>query len=437
MSYDDGMVLGGQDATGDVDLYRSENLVVRQVAGENRDRWIVTFDHYGIGHGFDRLGFGEAWLRSQGISAIHVLGRSDDWYQYADIEEALATVRFATTGASRVITYGSSMGAYAALRFADAVGATDVLALSPQYSVSPEVAPHEDRWPQDADRIKWLARLNGPILSKARTIIVYDPAGPDRWHGERIEADVPVQSILLPYTSHPVTTYIYEGGLLSPMLKDLLDGTFDPRTFRQMARRHRARSGIYLGELAAAQPLRRQAAALALAQRAIDISPAGAHARVSLAGILSRDGRHDEAVEILTTVVEENARGFPYLVHLGHALLATGRVKDARAVVEEILDQATNFAHLYAWAAHIGWLDGDVSFARRHIRRAVRLAPSNAHYLRLAVDFHFGAPLVSEPRGVKVTPWLRAARWVMRRRSLIQPWLEMASLDSAVSRPKP
>lgn len=429
------MVSDDQDSTEVVELYRSETLVVRQLAGEDRDRWIVTFDHYGIGQGFDRPGFGQAWLSNQGISAIHVMGRGDDWYQYADIHAALATVREATRGASRIVIYGSSMGAYAAVRFADAVGATDVLALSPQYSIAPEVAPHEDRWPQDAERIQWLPALNGPIQSTARIVVVYDPKGPDRWHGERIAADVAVQPVLLPYTSHPVTTYIHESGLLKSLLEDLLDGTFDPRAFRRLARNHRARSGTYLGELATAQPLRRRTAALALVQRAIDIDPKGVHARVSLAGILTRDGRHDEAVEILSAVVQESDRSFSYLVLLGNALLASGKVKETRAVIEEILDRTTNFAHLYAWAAYVGWRDGDVAFARRHIRKAVRLAPSNSQYLRLAVDFHFGAPLGSEPRGVKVTPWLRAARWVLRRQSMRQPLASLVGAGPLASRP--
>ena len=394
------------------ELFRSSDVVVRRVPAGNDDRWVVTFDHYGIGHGFDRPGFGEAYLQAQGISAIHVMGRAEDWYQYADMDAALTAVRQAIAGATRVVTYGSSMGAYAALRFADAVGATDVLALSPQYSIDPQVAPHEDRWLQSIRRIQWRPEMNGPLACSARAVVVYDPTGADRWHGDRIRADIACEPVLLPHTFHPVTTYLSETGLLTPLITGVLDGSFDARTLRREARSARAASGIYMGQLAAAQPRRRAETALAIARHAVQVSPASYHAQASLSQLLIKEGRHDEALKVLDTLVQSSGRTLGYVIDYGEALLVAGRLSEALPIAEEVAARADGLAHLYAWCAYVHWMNGRAGKARSLIRKAARLDPGEDFYRRTVIDYHLGARRTDGGQGVRVTPWLRVARWL-------------------------
>jgi hypothetical protein len=104
-------------------LYRSRDLLVRRVAAADMRRQVVTFDHYHGEDHFDRLAFGEAYLAANGIGAVHVLSRGNDWFHHADMDRALAAVHEAVAGAERVLAYGSSMGGYGAIRFADAIGA--------------------------------------------------------------------------------------------------------------------------------------------------------------------------------------------------------------------------------------------------------------------------------------------------------------------------
>jgi S-formylglutathione hydrolase FrmB len=72
--------------------------------------------------------------------------RTNDWFQYRDFDLVTKAVRALTRSAEHVLSYGSSMGGYGAIRFADAVGATQVLAFSPQYSIDRRVMPQEIRW---------------------------------------------------------------------------------------------------------------------------------------------------------------------------------------------------------------------------------------------------------------------------------------------------
>jgi Flp pilus assembly protein TadD len=430
----DRMDLGVEDSFEIRELYRSDRLVVRQAARADRDRWVVTFDNYGIGHGFDRPGFGEAWLRTQQISAIHVLGRAEDWYQYEDLSEALAVVRQAVKDASRVITYGSSMGGYAAVRFADAVGAHAALALSPQYTLDPEIASHDRRWSQDANRIEWLKGLNGPLAVDANVVLAFDPRGLDGWHGQRIAEETGAHQIRLPFTAHPVTSFLSEIGLLGELVLGVLHDVLDARTFQREARRRKRDSGVYLGEMAGLQPERRRPLALALARRAVEVSPSNHHARLSLARLLLHSGAHDEALVLFEGLVADSGRALTYLVDHGQALAKAGRSPEARAIAAEVIGQADQMAHLHGWAAHMCWLNGDTADARIHILRAIELDPGNTTYLRTAVNYHLRgrADLAAL---VRLTPLLAFTRWLSRNpvmRNAARAWVRRTVSAPAV-----
>ncbi len=409
------------------ELYRSDNVLVRRVAMADQSRWIITFDNYGIGQGFDRLGFGEDFLRHHGVSAIHVLGGGDDWYQYPEMIEAAAAIRTATAGASRVMTYGSSMGGYAALRFADAVGAKAVLALSPQYSLDPSAAPDERRWQQDAQRIRWIPAFNGPLRSGARPVVVYDPKGPDRWHGDRIATDIPVTSVRLPFTSHPVTTYLSEAGLLSQLVFDTMDGTVNGVAVEREGRRRRRNSSVYLAELAQSQPASRPLTALALARRAVEAGPTSPSALLSLGKLLSRMGRHDEALAVHKRLAEVTDRFVNYMIPYGDALFAAGDTQGACAVAREVVAAMPNVAHIQNWAGFMLWNAGFHNEAREAVKAAVRLHPSNAQYQKLLTTYRFSGLDPSAPGGAKPPLWLKAIRWWNRREpksALFRLWAE-------------
>ena len=420
------MELHTEDASGVLDLYRSDTIVVRRVATDNRDQWVITFDNYGIGHGFDRPGFGEDWLKAQGVSAIHVLGKAEDWYQYGDIDAALATVRKAVSGATRVMTYGSSMGGYAAIRFADAVGAHAALSLSPQYTLDPRIAAADRRWSQDSQRIEWIDRINGPLTTNARVVMAYDPWGLDGWHGRRIRGDIDVSPLRLPFTAHPATSFLSEIGLLGDLVLEVLNDRLDPSGFEREARRRRATSGVYLGELAGLQPAHRIRTALALARRAVAASPSNHHARLNLARLLLRNGEEVEAIELFEGLVRDSDRALTYLVDYGQALATVGRPAEARAIADEVMAQAAEVAHLNGWAARMCWLNGDTDAARDLIRHAVRLDPTNPAYLRVAADYHLGRRASGATDSVQPTPWLSLARWIGKHpvvRTATRNWL--------------
>jgi hypothetical protein len=199
-------------------LFANGEIAVRHRPAGDAMRHVVTFDHYHDHPGFDRPAFAEDFLQQRGIAATHVLTRDNRWFQYAEIDAILAAVRGTVREGANVLAYGSSMGGYAALRFADAVGAQRVLALSPQYSVDPRVVPEDRRWRSAQRRIRFRPELNGRIACAAEVTILYDPHGLDGLHVARVAADVPVRRVRVRHAGHPVGTFLGEIGQLADIM---------------------------------------------------------------------------------------------------------------------------------------------------------------------------------------------------------------------------
>lgn len=374
-----------------IELYRSDTLLVRQTPAGTSQNWVITFDHHSIGEGFDRLGFGEDFLFANGISAIHVLGRGNDWYQYDDIFDAMAKVREATAGATRKITYGSSMGGYAAVRLADAVGADGVLALSPQWSTNPSRASWEDRWPQDAHRVRWIDTIDGALQCRARPVLVYDPhVALDRRHVTQISGETSSVLVPVPYSGHPASTFLGEVSLLRPLLEDVLQDRFNLKATSEAIRARRSTSSVYLGTLAERQPAVRPRTALALARAARVAKPDSTLGMLSLARILTRTSNHDEAVTLHREIAVRTERLPLYLISFADALWISEARTEAIATAEEAVSGLPEIAHLRNWLAAMLWKHGARSTAIEQQKHAVALTPKNRRYRRRLYLYRIG-----------------------------------------------
>jgi len=363
-----------------MDIYRSDNLLVRRKPGRRTDHWVVTFDHYGINATFERPGFGEEFLAARDVSVMTILGRGNDWYQYPDIAAALAAARAALVRADRIVTYGSSMGGYAAIRFADALGAHACVAISPQYSNDPAKVPFEWRWPEDAKRIDWRNEPAGPIRCAADLVIVYDPTNEDGQHVRRIASDVRCRRIPIRYAAHPATTFLSSSGLLPELILSVLEGQFEGRSFGERAVAARKTDAVYLSEMARRQPVWRPRLGIALARRAVAAAPAADLFHHILACRLALAGRPDEALAAHATACRLSGEFWCYALPYAEALAASGDMPAAVALAGRLATNNADHAHIQHVLAHLLWLSGRRREALHHLGRAVRLAPRNAFY---------------------------------------------------------
>ncbi|OWK28438.1 hypothetical protein [Sphingomonas dokdonensis] len=280
------------------ELFRSADLLVRRAPAAVARRAgavIVTFGSYTTEHRLDRPGFGEEFLASIGIDAIHVINRHNRWYQHPERDAALATVAAAARDYARVITYGSSMGGYAALRYAQACGAQAAIGLSPQFSVDPRIVPWETRWQADVARTRFAER---DYAGAPEGYVVFDPClALDARHAAMIVAASGATAIPIPFGGHPVGPLLVETGALQAAIRAIVAGTFNPAEMRRHVRRERRRSQHHHFVLARHCAPRHPETALRLLERAAAIEPES-HLLSARAVLLDTLGRSAEAAPL-------------------------------------------------------------------------------------------------------------------------------------------
>jgi hypothetical protein len=148
------------------------------------------------------------------------------------------------------VTSGSSMGGYAALRFAETLGAAASIAVGPQYSPRPAVVPGETRYESYIAGTEFLYEDTLVISSRVRNFIIYDPLfRRDRSHIERFRSQARVVPITVHAGGHTPSIMLEQCGLLAECVLQLLAGTFDVLSLRTRMRQRRRSSTEYWKEL--------------------------------------------------------------------------------------------------------------------------------------------------------------------------------------------
>ncbi|MDO6412986.1 hypothetical protein Q4F19_01185 [Sphingomonas sp. BIUV-7] len=355
-------------------LFRSDHVEVRRILAGDLRHQIVTFESYHDDGGFERTGFGETFFERAGFTGIHVLSAGNDWYQYPEIDAVLAVIREAVSGAERVLTYGSSMGGYAAVRFADAVGATHVLSLSPQYSIDPRRVSADRRWWWDQKRIGFLSRHNGTISCAADVVVAYDPTLKlDRLHAELIGRDVRARFLRLDYAGHPVTTVLSELHLLQTMAVAFATGPLDLGAIQGEFRRRREEASMWLAEYSSRLPEGGKVRAHELAARAVSLAPGSATIQHQYGMRLHDLARYDEAVLAHEAAVAIAPHPI-FVLSLSRSLFFAGRLEEALERAEQALAERAFDSEYFRWAARVRLAMGDRVGAYAHARSAFLLA---------------------------------------------------------------
>lgn len=232
-----------------VTLYQGDHLAARLVDGDS-EAVVVAFPDRVHPVGFDGPGWGEGFLASRRISAVYIACARIDWFQTPDFFVALAAIR-AGLGTRRITTYGSSMGGYGALLSARALAARRCLALSPQYSIDPEIVPFERRYNDHAAEI---GRFRHDLRTEAGTscqhVVAHDPThGLDMRHLRLIEQAMPVARLPVYGAGHGVLSMIVHAPAKAELAGWLTQET-DTAALRRAVRTGRAASGTYLRRMA-------------------------------------------------------------------------------------------------------------------------------------------------------------------------------------------
>jgi len=228
---------------------------------------IVTFAEMGPVD-VERPGFGEMFLNKRGYDVISVQKRRENWYQDLSIDDLRQSVSEILPRYKSVFTYGSSMGGYAALYFASAVGGR-ALSFSPRhhsYYALVGMHAYANEFEPNHLPLRDVADPDGQHL------ILVDPLQPidGPYVLREVVPSFPKSQILnLRYTDHPSTFVLAHGGVLQNFVVDFIEGRpIDERKLRNC----RGKSPQYLHTLAKSCFRKgRTATAMALCQRSLSI----------------------------------------------------------------------------------------------------------------------------------------------------------------------
>lgn len=239
----------GDDADPSRIIYEDDHLVAVWHPGAS-DFALITFgDLIGLANG--RAFFAKGPVVKLGWACLGFMAKSGNWYPPESVSAAIAQAAPYLAPFAERITYGTSMGAYAAIKFSARLEATAVLALCPQWSIDrAECDGHDPGWQRH-----FLPAMRGMGIvgaDVAGQVALFSDHGDrrDRFHTEKIAALAPqVQVINVPSLGHHVSKAFAGTDNLQAMVHLLRSG--DLAGLRQLGRMVRRRSPVRIRRLVA------------------------------------------------------------------------------------------------------------------------------------------------------------------------------------------
>lgn len=332
-------------------LYCSERYRV-DYTEQGSSRVVITFPNYGL-NSLNGEGFGEGFCLKSGVDVISVKSAKNTWFNDFPADEVARIMSRVTGKYDRRIGYGSSMGGYAAIYFARLFGFDKVVAMSPQYSIKPELVPWETRWLQDSSKIVFThSEMGQSATADVEMVFVYDPFDLDLSHVKMLKDVYPAaREIKVSHSGHPVTKTLQECNLLKMVADaEVVEnaGGYDHALFQKLYREKRKDSQTYLWNLALGSEQRgeNKSACEGLFRRSLAIEPTIARMR-HFAWYLDNVGRHAEAASWCSRVLDT------------------------------MLTPDAGFLSFYAWVLQKAGVNEE---GLRVIRMALALEPDNAKF---------------------------------------------------------
>ncbi len=285
-------------------------------------------------------GFGRDFLDKHAISGVYCIARWNHWYQPAGCRAAVPAIlrHLESLPPGPRMTYGASMGGFAAALYSQRLGADAVLMLSPQFSNDPAKPPHEARWAREAQAIRFEDDDLLPAISReARKFVVYDSTGEDARHAALFAQVDRTVLLATPRAGHAMGHFLLQSRLLQDLVLRGFRGELDWPWYRAAVRRQRRLSGNYWRELARVARPRRPGLALECLGRAAALRPRDPVILNDYANALLGAGWMETAAEVFRTAATAWPGGPAPLRGLAIALGRLGRTEEAVQAAEQAL----------------------------------------------------------------------------------------------------
>lgn len=235
-------------------VWHTQNYSIEAVIRNTR-KLIVTFEPANQQHTRPperfREGWGHAFLRSCEYSALYVKPMAMDWYRQADLVsffEKLNDLGFFQKF-EETITYGASMGGFAALVFANLIGAKKVIALQPQTTLDLRKVPWETRF-REGLKYDWASTysdVSDHLRSPVNAFIIYDRwFRPDSAHVDRIcDTGANICRLNVPFVGHNIPKQLVDMKALRPLFLSIVEDRPFLHNFQKDVRKRRNSAGYY------------------------------------------------------------------------------------------------------------------------------------------------------------------------------------------------
>jgi hypothetical protein len=208
-----------------------------------------------------------------GYSALDILIKRPDRFPQEEVAGLLAATHSFTQAYRRVVVYGFSIGAYAAMNFAPFIGAKIAIAASPLFSPDPDKVPFERRWRKVRTRPPGSFPFDNMVRglkSLDHAYVMYDPYDDDDQHTRLIAEVAPSVTLMpVPFSGHPVSSVLAVNGTIYRLIADIAHDRLDVKGFHAAARLCRRGSPRYFETLARLQPESRDGLRVQLLERGL------------------------------------------------------------------------------------------------------------------------------------------------------------------------
>jgi len=201
-AYDPPMAAPMRPAAAEGGLILETDLVACFMRDRGGDDLLITFANQWLQHD-GRAFWADSVSAALSLSVIGFVAKEPCWYPPDDMAALVpAVLQRIDERFSKRILYGNSQGGYAAIKFSAALGATTVLAFSPQYSIDRRIVPD--------DRVNkyYTGQRNAGMWVQAdeaagNIFVFYDPQdSADAAHAVRIAQAACIIPIQIPYVGH-------------------------------------------------------------------------------------------------------------------------------------------------------------------------------------------------------------------------------------------
>jgi hypothetical protein len=208
-------------------LYQSDLCEVVYYPGRS-EFTLVTFSNRMMRPDNGTVFWGKALVEKLDIDCIGFVAKGPNWFPAADVSAAIRQTR-RQLQKRRLISYGYSMGAYAALKYGWRLGVEFSLSVAPQFSINPDDVPLDDRY-----RDHFVPELHRDMaITPAdrvgeghRCYVVYDPGyEKDDYNIDLIRACANITGLRVGYMEHDVIESLSNSEIFQEVINSILEGS--------------------------------------------------------------------------------------------------------------------------------------------------------------------------------------------------------------------